>query len=286
MKTRIDNMNIKNLIKQHPVASYFILAYTITWVGSFIVAGPKFLRGEVIEMMDILIMWMAMLAGPSIAGITLTRIVDGKSGLRDLFSRMRLWRVGVKWYAAAIFIPPILIVFILLALSIFVSPDYAPGFFALAIIAGLVTGFFEEIGWTGYALPKIQLKHTALATAIMIGLLHGTWHLMAGYIGSVQNLGTYFIPNFITMWIVGMMAMRVLQVWVYNNTNGSVLLIQLMHASSSGFLIVFTPSYSSPANETFWFAVYAVVLWIVVAIVIAIYGKHLVKKPRNNKISA
>ena len=113
----------------------------------------------------------------------------------------------------------------------------------------------------------------------------GSQQLMDGYIGSAQNLGTYFIPNFITMWIVGMMAMRVLQVWIYNNTNGSVLLIQLMHASSSGFLMVFTPSNNSPANEIFWFAVYAVVLWIVVAIVIAIYGKHLVKKPKNNKIS-
>ena len=153
----------------------------------------------------------------------------------------------------------------------------------MAIIAGLVTGFFEEIGWTGYVLPKIQLKHTALATAIMIGLLHGIWHLMAGYIGSVQNLGTYFIPNFITMWIVGMMAMRVLQVWIYNNTNGSVLLIQLMHASSSGFLMVFTPTNNSPPNETFWFVFYAVVLWVVVAIVIAIYGKHLVKQPIKSK---
>ena len=274
-------MNIKALIKRHPVASYFILAYTITWVGCFLVAGPKFLQGEIIEMTDIFLMWMAMLAGPSIAGITLTRIVDGRSGLQDLLSRMRLWRVGVHWYAAALLIPPVLIVFVLLTLSILVSSDYVPGFFAMAIFAGLITGYLEEIGWTGYALPKMQLKHTALAAAIGIGLLHGTWHLMAGYLGSVQNLGTYFLPNFVAMWIVGMMAIRVLQVWVYNNTNGSVLLIQLMHASSSGFLMIFTPSSSSPANETFWFVVYAVVLWVVVAIIVMIYGKNLKKSDVN-----
>ena len=277
-------MSIKALIKRYPIGSYFILAYTITWVGSFIVAGPKLFRGEVIEMTDILLMWIVMLAGPSIAGITLTRVVDGRTGLKDLFAHMRLWRVGVRWYAAALLIPPVLIIIVLLTLSVVVSPNFAPGFFAMAIIAGLVTGYLEEIGWTGYALPKMQLKYTALSAGIMLGLLHGAWHLMAGYLGSAQDLGAYFLPNFISMWIIGMMAMRVLQVWVYNNTNGSVFLIQLMHASSSGFLMVFAPLYISSANETIWFAVYAVVLWIVVAIVVAIYSKHLVKQPMKSKI--
>jgi hypothetical protein len=189
----------------------------------------------------------------------------------------------LQWYAAALLIPPVLIIFVLLTLSALVSADYYPGFLALGIIAGLVTGFFEEIGWTGYALPKIQLKHTALAAAIMLGLLHGIWHFMASYLGSSQDLGTYHIPNFVAMWIVGMTAMRVLQVWIYNNTNGSVLLIQLSHASSTGFLMVLTPSLNSPANETFWFAVYAVVLWVVVAIVVAIYGKNLKKSGVNPK---
>jgi hypothetical protein len=77
------------------------------------------------------------------------------------------------------------------------------------------------------------------------------------------------------MWIIGMSAMRVLQVWVYNNTNDSVLMIQLMHGSSSGFLIALTPVLRLPANETTWFIMFAIVLWIVVAVVIQKYGRSL-----------
>jgi hypothetical protein len=75
-----------------------------------------------------------------------------------------------------------------------------------------------------------------------------------------------------------MMAMRILLVWIYSNT-GSLLLAQLTHASSTGFLIMFGPSTISPANETLWFATYAVILWIPAAIVIARFGTTFVRQP-------
>jgi hypothetical protein len=80
------------------------------------------------------------------------------------------------------------------------------------------------------------------------------------------------------MWLVAMTAMRVLLVWVYSNT-GSLLLAQLTHASSTGFLIILDPSGLSPAHGTLWYAVYAVVLWIPAAIVIAKSGTDLGEEP-------
>lgn len=88
----------------------------------------------------------------------------------------------------------------------------------------------------------MQLKSSALSAGILLGLLHGVWHLMAGYLGSAQDLGVYFFPHFVAMWIVAMTVMRVLEAWVYSNTNSSVLLVQLMHTSSLGFLMVLAPS--------------------------------------------
>ena len=275
-------MNFYSFIKRHPVVIYFFLAFMISWVGIFVAGGPKFIRGEAMNFSDALLMFLPMLAGPSLAGFICTGIVDGKTGLRDLFSRMGLWRVGVQWYSA-ILIFPILIVVVLLPLSALLSPNFAPYFFPLGILIGLIGGFFEEIGWTGYALPKMRLMHSALATSILLGLLHTAWHLPADFLSASVARGIYWLPHF-AMFVVSMTAMRVLIVWVYTNTR-SVLLAQLMHASSTGFLSILVPLSLSPKDDTVFYAVYSVVLWVAVAIVVANYGKHLVRQPISPQLA-
>jgi membrane protease YdiL (CAAX protease family) len=275
----------ESFVKRHPVACYFLLSTAITWIGSFLIAGPKFLQGEIIEFGDVLLMALFMFAGPSIGGITMTYLADGRDGLRNLLSRMCRWKAGMRWYAAIFLIPLVGILSVLIPLSIIISPDYTPGFFLMGIIMGLITGFFEEIGWIGFAYPKMKSKSSVLTATIVVGLFHGFWHLLATYIGAIQFLGVYFWWHFISMWIVGMTAMRVLQVWVYENTNGSVLMIQLMHAFSSGFLILLSPTPRVPAIEVVWYTVYAVVLWIAVAIVIGVYGKTLMKTSEDAVIT-
>jgi membrane protease YdiL (CAAX protease family) len=272
------NMKIKTFITRHPVASYFFLAYLISWGGSFALGGPKFLRGETLQIADALLIGLPMILGPSFAGIALTGIVDGRSGLRDLLSRMQLWRVGARWYATLL-IFPLLILAVLLPFSTLVSQDFVPNILPIGILLGLVAGFFEEIGWTGFALPRMQLKRSTLAASIYLALLHGIWHLVAGYLSESVTYGAYWLPRFIMMWMVAMMAMRIINVWVYTNTK-SLLLAQLIHASSTGFLFVFSPTPISPANETLWWAVYAIVLWVAAAVVVVRYGKHLRKEPQ------
>lgn len=273
-------MKIKALILRHPVASYFILAYLISWGGAFAVGGPKFLRGEPMDFEDAMRMGPLVLAGPSIAGIAMTYLADGKQGLRDLLARALKWRVSLRWYATALLIFPALILVVLCSFTAVVSPDFAPSFVAFGIAGGLLAGFIEETGWMGFAFPRMEAQHGTWRATIYLGILHGVWHAMAGFLGEADAYGVYWLPRFIVMWIVAMTAMRVLLVWIYSNT-GSLLLAQLTHASSTGFLIMLGPAMLSPANETLWWAIYAVVLWIPVAIVIATYGKDFVHRPRR-----
>jgi hypothetical protein len=68
--------------------------------------------------------------------------------------------------------------------------------------------------------------------------------------------------------------MRVLIAWVYSNTN-SVLLAQLLHASSTGSLVIFSPPRVTAAQESLWYAIYAAALWLIVAIIVAVFGRRL-----------
>lgn len=269
-------MRIRSIAQRHPISLYFVLAFGIAWIGSLAVAGPKLLRGEPVEMSDGLLMFVAMLAGPSLSGLAMTALVDGRAGLRELWARMRRWRVGARWYAAAVLIPPALILAVLLTLSIFVSPQYAPNFLALGMVIGLIAGFLEEIGWTGYAYPRMHDRYGALSAAVYLGLLWSTWHLAADYLGSSATLGAYWFPHFLAFMTISMTAMRVLISWVYCNTR-SVLLAQIMHASSTAFLAVLGPAALSPADDTQWYAVYGAVLWLAVVLVIRRYGNDLAR---------
>jgi membrane protease YdiL (CAAX protease family) len=262
-----------SFVARHPVAAYFLLTFAVSWLGAFAVAAPHLLRGEAIPKFAGLMMFPAMLLGPSVVGIVLTGLVDGSNGLRDLFARMRRIRFPARWYAALL-IPPALVLTVLFCMKTFVSPDFAPNRFWIGISFGLVAGFFEEIGWMGYVFPKMRRKENAMAPAILLGLLWGAWHIpVIDYLGISTPHGAYWLPFFLAF-TAAMTAMRVLIAWTYANTK-SVVLAQLFHASSTGSLVIFSPPRVTAAQESLWYAIYAAALWLVVALIATTFGKRL-----------
>jgi hypothetical protein len=120
-----------SVLKRHPVAAYFGMTFGISWMGALAVAAPHLLRGEELPKLAGILMFPAMLLGPSVSGIVLTRLIDGKEGLRELFARMRRVSFPGRWYAALL-IPPLLVLGVLICLKAFVSAAFAPNFFWLA----------------------------------------------------------------------------------------------------------------------------------------------------------
>jgi uncharacterized protein len=260
-------------IRRYPVVAYFALTFLISWTGALAVATPHLIRHQPLSKMTGILMFPVMLLGPILAGVVLTRIVDGKRGLEVLFSQIfRAW-VPPGWYMALL-IPPVLVLTVLVLLRTFVSPVYAPNRFFMGILFGIPAGFLEEIGWMGYAFPKMRSPNDGLAPSILLGLLWALWHLpVVDYLGTATPHGVYWLPFFLAF-SLAMTAMRVLIAWTYTNTK-SVLLAQLMHVSSTGSLVVFGAARVTAMQEAMWYALYGIVLWVVVGLVVKTFGRRL-----------
>lgn len=254
-------------MERHAVSSYFVLTYAISWLAALLMVSPYLLRGLSPPKFAGILMFPAMLFGPVVAGFLLTRVVDGEWGLHDLFSRMVRFSFGFRWYLALL-LPPLLVLAVLLCLKRFVSSAYSPNLFLPGVVFGVLAGFFEEIGWTGYAYPKMRRERGAFISAVLLGLLWAAWHIpVVDYLGAATPHRAYWLPFFLAFAAV-LVAMRMLIAFLYEHTR-SVWLAQLMHTSSTGALAVFSPPAVSVAQEAAWYAIYAAVLALVVAPIIS-----------------
>jgi membrane protease YdiL (CAAX protease family) len=181
-----------------------------------------------------------------------------------MFSRMKIWRAG-NWYLSLVIFPVIILVVSLL-LSATVSSDFAPVFLLGGIMMGIAAGFLEESGWMGFAFPRMRERHGLIRTSVYLGLIHGLWHFPLWFLWEYSDLGIFWFPYFIAFAAM-LVALRIIMVWAYSQTN-SLLLAQLIHASSTGFLFVFTPDYIEPINEVIFYAVYAFFLGVVALVAI------------------
>jgi membrane protease YdiL (CAAX protease family) len=159
----------ESLVQRYPVAAYFALTFAVSWTGALRVAAPHLLNGEPLPKLAGILMFPAMLLGPSSVGIVLTRFLDGSAGMRDLFFSMGRVRFRPRWYAVLL-IPPAMTLAILLSLKALVSPVFAPNHFLIGLAFGIPAGFLEEIGWMGFAFPKMRQKIPGFSAAVLLGL--------------------------------------------------------------------------------------------------------------------
>ena len=227
--------SLRTLARRHPVAGYYLLVFAISFGAIVLVVGPGGMFGTAAT---IVVSGIVGLTGPSVAGLVMTGLVDGRAGYANLRERLLAWRVGVRWYLVALLMGPAVMVAVLLGLSAF-SPSFIPaiattddrlGLVLRSVGAGLFVAFFEELGWTGFAMPHLLERHGVLATGTFMGVLWGIWHFPF-FSGTTDPTGFVPAPILVAVllfaWLV---PYRVLIVWAYDRTR-SVPMAVLMHAS-------------------------------------------------------
>jgi membrane protease YdiL (CAAX protease family) len=287
-------MAFRLFIKRNAVLTYFALAFAISWGGILLVIGGPGRILSTSEQFDKLLpmVILAILAGPSTSGILLTALIYGSNGVSELRSRLIRWRVGIRWYAVALLTAPLLMMSIYLMLSL-LSPAFLPGIFAsqdkvshllMGLITGLMAGFFEEIGWTGFAIPRLRQRCSILITGLIVGLPWAVWHILpalwlgyaSGTVTDTLSTVSYLMDPF--LFLVGF---RVLMVWVYDRTGRSLLVAMLMHMSLTGSARILTPLGIVGVPLMLFGITWAVVVWV---LVIVANRRQLPREPLENAV--
>jgi membrane protease YdiL (CAAX protease family) len=282
--------SIQAFIKRYPVLTYFVLVFAISWGGFVAAFGPDSLplSWERFERLGPLL-YLLMLAGPTGASLLVTGLVNGKAGYRALLARLLRWRVDARWYAVALLATPLLAAAVNFALALR-SPEFLPGIVttddkAALLLAGLAVGLlfgiFEELGWTGFAIPMLRPRYGILATGLIVGVVWGAWHFLLFW-ESDSFSGALPLALLLVRLFAWLPAYRILMVWVYDHTE-SLLVAMLMHVSLVFNQLALSPLTTGGDNLT-GILIWATVLWLAAAAVALSNGGHLSRQPLRRRL--
>lgn len=236
----------KRLISRHPLLAYFVIAFVGSWASLLPIALSRGVNGLGLlpyRLPDIAFYIAGILftfAGPALASLAVTAIISGRAGVGQLLRRCVRWRVGIGWYLIAIF--GFLLVY-LVGYSVFLGvnlplallpqlPLLLTVFLPQGVLIILTASFAEELGWRGFALPRLQHRYGPVLGTVILGTLHGLWHLPAFF---TRILGPFSLPGYAGFLFVAIAA-TFLYTWIFNHTRGSVLLATLTHGFSDAGL--------------------------------------------------
>ncbi|HEX4653718.1 MAG TPA: type II CAAX endopeptidase family protein [Candidatus Udaeobacter sp.] len=244
------------LLSRHLLFVFFLLSFILTWGYFWLIWTPLRLPDSLIALGGF---------GPAASAFLVLALTSGKSGVLRLLRSIVHWRVGATWYLVALLGLPVLNFLAFLVVPGVLGDFVAPGLrlpwiylseMAISVTVGIAP-MWEEIGWRGFAQPRIQRQYGPVAGTLMLGVLWGVWHLPF-FFGPLARTGpeATFVSASIALaeFSIGLTGLSVVMAWVLNNCRGSTLMAILLHAcfDSSGLAMVAlfpsTPPYYLPVH--------------------------------------
>ena len=266
-------------LRRHALLVFFVLAYSISWALWLPVISQSF--DEYRTGRATLLLFVGGF-GPFLSALLLTCVEHGYVGAKNLLGRLVLWRVGFSWYLVALYGFPVcgLVAIVLCGLASLSDVLSRLPFVLFALPFSTVTRFLivgplgEELGWRGYALPRMLAKHTPLKSSTALGILWAFWHvplmLVPAWRGSVSA------GAFLLIYPLSLVALTVIFTWVSLGTNGSLLLVMILHASYNATLYYLDDLFQLGRVES-WAAMGATAafLWAFVLVLVLMLGPGL-----------
>ena len=214
-------------IRRHQIIAFFVLTFAITWgIGAFAIFLPSQFRVLFGELSDTHPLYYLAVAAPTISAILLALAGDGRHGLSDLFKRLLRWRFGIQWYALVLIGLPVLGWLITRFTGSHPLKDIRTPALLLALLFNLlVTGpLGEELGWRGFALPRLLKRFSPFTASLILGIIWGIWHLPSFYVSAMVQANLSF-----PLFLLNAVCLSFLASWLFMNTGGSVLITILLH---------------------------------------------------------
>jgi membrane protease YdiL (CAAX protease family) len=262
---------IVGFIRRNPLISMYLLMFTLAWS----VMVPQALHSQGIispplpGFLDILTGW-----SPGIAALFVSGVMAGRDGIRKLIGRFLIWRVGLRWYLLSV----LLLAAIILGgigLHVFfggtmpVIPAAEASLMELILILAvyILLGSLintEEIAWRGFALPRLQYRFGAFTAALLIAIPEVTLHLPLFWVKENGFFQTIGIPWFSAFSVAAVF----IYIFIFNRTNGSLLVVTILHASQNAWANLLSDNSTAP----FYFSVG--LTWVIaLALIVATRGR-------------
>ncbi len=250
-------MSIRSWVARHELVLFFVLAFLLSWaIWPLMLLNPD--SAPLVPF------------GPLLAALIVTALVGGWRGVAALLGQLGRWRVNPRWYVVALIGP-----FVLTGLAgaaAVVAGAPSPGFAVYSDWSGIVTslvataviiGIFEEVGWRGFALPRMQRDHSALWAALVLGVIWAVWHLPELISDPSEREP---VP-----YLLAVLAYSVLITWLYNSTRGSLPIVILFHAAINTAAKFLMPEFEGRYETTAWWS-YAALYVLAAVVVVAVAG--------------
>jgi len=279
---------LRRLVARHPVAVFLIMVYMVSIAIAFVrlqtngnIQSPSY---------EYFVGFLEHLLSVAVPAFLVVAALQGKEGVRDLAGRSLQWRVSVRWYLIAVLFIPVVSVFcasLIYGVTILHAlVNKWQLLFTLILPSLLIRIVFlntlEEIGWLGFLQARLQDEYGPWKACLLVEIPFALWHVpgLLGDTGGQLSLALMLGGVFAVFQLCG----RFVNMWLYNNSNRSVLLAALFHANFNTTINVYAGEFLPIPPESWFFIVSGVLAVVAILIILFTRGRLSYKPEHTSKI--